>query len=101
MRSSATRRTAAPRRRQKLVALHHQVYLTLRNELIRGHYGGANGHTPAPLPAEHELASQFEVSRVTVRRIARDARGGAVEYFEALTRPDLFSYSFRFGANSR
>ncbi|MCC6170704.1 MAG: GntR family transcriptional regulator [Gammaproteobacteria bacterium] len=90
-----------PHRRHKLVALHHQIYLTLRNELIRGHYGGANGRTPAPLPAEHELASQFEVSRVTVRRIARDARGGAVEYFEALTRPDLFSYSFRFGANSR
>lgn len=57
-----------PRRRHKLVALHHQIYLTLRNELIRGHYGGANGHTPAPLPAENELAAQFEVSRVTVRR---------------------------------
>ena len=68
MRSSATRRTAAPRRRQKLVALHHQVYLTLRNELIRGHYGGQGGSTPAALPAENELAAQFKVSRVTVRR---------------------------------
>lgn len=67
-RSSTTRRTAVSRRRQKLVALHHQVYLTLRNELIRGHYGGQGGGSPAPLPAENELASQFKVSRVTVRR---------------------------------
>ncbi|MCP5329110.1 MAG: GntR family transcriptional regulator [Steroidobacteraceae bacterium] len=57
-----------PRSRHKLVALHHQIYLTLRNELIRGHYRGANGDAPLPLPAENELAAQFAVSRVTVRR---------------------------------
>jgi GntR family transcriptional regulator len=62
------RRAVAPRRRQKLVALHHQVYLTLRNELIRGHYGGAGGRAAAALPAENDLAAEFKVSRVTIRR---------------------------------
>ena len=55
-RSSTTRRTAVSRRRQKLVALHHQVYLTLRNELIRGHYGGQGGGSPAPEVDDARLA---------------------------------------------
>jgi GntR family transcriptional regulator len=62
------RRTVAPRRRQKLVALHHQVYLTLRNELIRGHYVGEDGRVASALPAENDLAAEFKVSRVTIRR---------------------------------
>ena len=78
-RTVVERRALAPRRRQKLVALHHQVYLTLRNELVRGHYGGEGGRTPAALPAENELALQFSVSRVTIRRaLAELERDGLI-----------------------
>lgn len=46
-----------------IAPLHHQVYLTLRNELLSGHYGDTG-----PLPDEPSLALQFGVSRMTLRR---------------------------------
>lgn len=51
-------------RRDKLVALHHQVYLTLRSELLAGRMPSGGG----PLPGENELAERFGVSRATLRR---------------------------------
>lgn len=52
----------------RIVALHHQVYLTLRNELLRSHFATDAGGNVKPLPAESELAAQFGISRMTVRR---------------------------------
>ena len=46
-----------------IVPIHHQVYLTLRNELLSGHYGETG-----PLPDEPSLAAKFGVSRMTLRR---------------------------------
>ena len=52
----------------RVVALHHQVYLTLRNELLRSHYSADASGNVKPLPAESELAEQFGISRMTIRR---------------------------------
>lgn len=49
--------------RSGLVPVHHQIYLTLRNELTSGHYGD-----DGPLPDEPSLAARFGVSRMTLRR---------------------------------
>lgn len=57
--------------------------------------------TAADLATATRLEVQVGTPLIATRRIARDVQGGTVEYFEALTRPDLFSYSFRFGVNSR
>lgn len=43
--------------------LYHQVYSVLRNRVIAGEY-----RKDAPIPGEHELARDFDVSRVTVRK---------------------------------
>ena len=61
-----SRDDGAVNRRGKLVALHHQVFLTIRNEVVSGRYHGDG--SPQALPGEHELASRFRVSRATVRR---------------------------------
>ncbi len=52
----------------KITPLYHQIYLTLRNELLAGRYAGADGGQPPPLPSEVELAELYGASRVTVRR---------------------------------
>lgn len=52
----------------RIVALHHQVYLTLRNELLRSHFTTAPDGSVQPLPSESELAAQFGISRMTIRR---------------------------------
>lgn len=43
--------------------LYHQVYSVLRNRVMTGDYP-----KDAPIPGEHELARDFDVSRVTVRK---------------------------------
>ncbi|MGE0154293.1 MAG: GntR family transcriptional regulator [Reyranellaceae bacterium] len=43
--------------------LYHQVYSVLRNRVMAGDY-----QKDAPIPGEHELARDFDVSRVTVRK---------------------------------
>jgi GntR family transcriptional regulator len=43
--------------------LYHQLYLQLRQAIRSGEFDAAK-----PLPGEHQLAEQFGVSRVTVRR---------------------------------
>ncbi len=48
---------------ERLVPLHYQMYLLLRRRLLQGYYDGT-----APMPAEVQLAAQFNVSRVTIRR---------------------------------
>lgn len=47
----------------KIVPLHHQIYLTLKNELIGGEHP-----EDRPLPDEICLAKRFGVSRMTLRR---------------------------------
>lgn len=46
-----------------LLPKYHQVYLVLRQQIREGAYGAND-----PLPSEKELARQFGVSRITVRR---------------------------------
>jgi GntR family transcriptional regulator len=72
-------------RRDKLVALHHQVYLTLRSELLAGRLPTGTG----PLPGENELAERFGVSRATLRRAlaALEADGLVVRRHGAGTFP--------------
>lgn len=43
--------------------LYHQVYSVLRNRVIAGEY-----QKDTPIPGEHDLARDFDVSRVTVRK---------------------------------
>jgi GntR family transcriptional regulator len=43
--------------------LYHKVYLLLRQRLLDGDFEGEQ-----PLPGEHSLAQQYDVSRLTVRR---------------------------------
>ncbi|MCB9947827.1 MAG: GntR family transcriptional regulator [Rhodospirillaceae bacterium] len=45
------------------VPLYHRVYVVLREQILEGAYGPGRA-----LPSEHDLARQFQVSRVTVRR---------------------------------
>jgi GntR family transcriptional regulator len=42
---------------------HHQVYIVLRQQIVEGTYPSGQ-----PLPGEHELATLFSVSRITIRR---------------------------------
>ncbi len=59
---------------ERLVPLHYQVYMTLRRRLLDGEFG-----PDAPLPSEHGLAAEFNVSRVTIRRtLARLEEEGLV-----------------------
>lgn len=48
---------------ERLIPLHYQMYLLLRRRLLQGYYDAG-----APMPAEVQLAAQFNVSRVTIRR---------------------------------
>jgi GntR family transcriptional regulator len=57
------------------VPLYHQIFLTLRDEILSG--GRAEG---TMLPTEHELAETFAVSRITARRALDElAESGLVE----------------------
>lgn len=67
-RSRQARQATAGRRmlgsaQRTVTPLYHQMYLVLRQRIRDGEY--AEGR---PLPGEHQLAGQFGVSRVTVRR---------------------------------
>ena len=55
----------------------------------------------ADLATATRLDVQVGVPLLATRRISRDAQGGVLEYFEALTRPDRYSYSFRFEPGAR
>jgi GntR family transcriptional regulator len=63
------RRAGAGRRRlgagegRAVTPLYHQMYLVLRQKISEGAFDPGT-----PLPSEHQLAEQFGVSRVTVRR---------------------------------
>lgn len=46
-------------------ALHHQIFIVLRDEITRGVYADA-------LPSEESLCQRFSVSRITVRRALAD-----------------------------
>ncbi len=48
---------------RSVTPLYHQMYLVLRQQICSGEFD-----TGKPLPGEHQLAGQFGVSRVTVRR---------------------------------
>lgn len=68
--SRARARTAVGTGRRKLgsagrsvTPLYHQMYLVLRQKIRDGEFDADQ-----PLPGEHQLAGQFGVSRVTVRR---------------------------------
>ncbi len=61
-------RTATGRRKlgaagRGVTPLYHQMYLVLRQRICDGEFDPGK-----PLPGEHQLAEQFGVSRVTVRR---------------------------------
>jgi GntR family transcriptional regulator len=57
------------------IPLYQQIFLTLRDEITSGRR--ANG---SALPTEHEVADQFEVSRITARRALDElAAQGLVE----------------------
>jgi GntR family transcriptional regulator len=47
----------------RIVPLHHQIYLTLKNEVISGHF-----RLNEPFPDELILSKKFKVSRMTLRR---------------------------------
>lgn len=53
--------------RQGAVPLYHQIYLSLRDEILCGQrpFGSA-------LPTEQELSAIYEVSRITARRVLND-----------------------------
>jgi GntR family transcriptional regulator len=57
---------------KKIVPLYHQIYLTLRNELLTGHYASNDDGRSRALPGEIELAELFHASRVTVRRALKE-----------------------------
>lgn len=48
---------------QNVIPLYYKIYETIRVQIMRGDYP-----VDTPLPGEHELASRFNVSRVTIRR---------------------------------
>jgi GntR family transcriptional regulator len=57
------------------VPLYHQIFLTLRDEILRG-----ERREGALLPTEHELSDAFGVSRITARRALDElAESGLVE----------------------
>lgn len=61
--------------RSAAVPLYHQIFLTLRDEILRG-----LRREGALLPTEHELSSTFGVSRITARRALDElADSGLVE----------------------
>lgn len=63
-RARATRgRRALGAQTRGVTPLYHQMYLVLRQKIRDGELDGDK-----PLPGEHQLAEQFGVSRVTVRR---------------------------------
>ena len=71
--------TAGPRRlpRNSGTALHRQIFLVLRDQILRGFYAPG-----ATLPAEEELGAHFGVSRITVRRALGDLQQlGLVDRF--------------------
>lgn len=49
--------------KEAAMPLYHQLYLTLRDQIVSGVYGPG-----APLPSERELMQMFEVARVTAKR---------------------------------
>jgi GntR family transcriptional regulator len=49
--------------RNLALPLHHQVYVALRNRILERNYCAGDF-----LPSEHDLATQFGVSRITIRR---------------------------------
>lgn len=50
-------------RRDDAIPLYHQIYLSLRDEILSGALP-----TGAMVPTEHDLAARFAVSRITARR---------------------------------
>jgi GntR family transcriptional regulator len=59
-------------KQRKLVPLYHQIYLTLKNELLSGHYATPEGAPLRALPGEMELTELYSASRVTVRRALKE-----------------------------
>lgn len=69
------RRQLSDQMEDGLLPKHHQVYLVLRQQIREGVYD-----PNAPLPPEKELARQFGVSRITVRRaLERLEREAAID----------------------
>lgn len=68
---------ASPRRAGRAggVPLYQQIFLTLRDEIVSGKRPAG-----ASMPTEHEVAAQFDVSRITARRALDElAAQGLVE----------------------
>ena len=68
-------KTSAPRRSPSkrpaeidpavhVLPLHHRIYMVLRRRLVEGEYPADR-----PIPGEHQLAGDFQASRVTIRRV--------------------------------
>jgi GntR family transcriptional regulator len=55
---------AAGRTTQHVLPLHHRIYIVLRRRLVEGEYP-----PDRPIPGEHQLAADFNSSRVTIRRV--------------------------------
>lgn len=53
--------------RKDVVPLHHQLFVVLRDQILRGLYAPG-----APIPNETRLGELFRVSRITVRRAVAD-----------------------------
>ena len=61
--------------RSAAIPLYHQIYLTLRDEIMRGERGFGSS-----LPTEMQLGARYKVSRITARRALDElASGGFVE----------------------
>ena len=81
-----------PRERRDAIPLYHQIFLTLRDEIMSG--ARAYG---AVVPTEHELGETYGVSRITARRaldelaqhklVERRRRLGTRVIFQSPTKP--------------
>jgi GntR family transcriptional regulator len=55
---------AARSQSRHVLPLHHRIYIVLRQRLVEGEYPAER-----PMPGEHQLAQDFQASRVTIRRV--------------------------------
>ena len=87
---------------KSVLPLHHRIYVVLRRRLVEGKYP-----LDGAIPGEHQLAEDFQASRVTIRRVLEqlqkeglvDRRHGAGTFplsgdMPKVPRPDLSYYDY-------